>query len=140
VALAGAIHAAGKRVEVETAGIAPPPPVPVDQWNVSLKLASWGVPAARRRRDDAIAAFRELDAWFKFVVGDARDVDEVLSIQSRYALASNHILLMPLGIRREEQLAAMPAVRRMGASSRPPVLAAAAHPDLGAAPRPLAPS
>jgi 7-carboxy-7-deazaguanine synthase len=43
-------------------------------------------------------------------VGAERDVDEVLSIQSRYELSSSRILLMPLGMRREEQVAAMPTV------------------------------
>jgi 7-carboxy-7-deazaguanine synthase len=108
--LALALHGAGKRVEVETAGIEVPPAVPVDQWNVSLKLANSGVPESRRLRDDAIVSFRELGAWFKFVVGAERDVDEVLSIQSRYEIPSSRILLMPLGMRREEQAAAMPMV------------------------------
>ena len=105
-----ALHDAGKRVEIETAGVDVPPMVPVDQWNISLKLASSGVPAARRLRDDAIVSFRALGAWFKFVVGAEGDVEEVLAIQSRYELPSSRILLMPLGIRREEQAAAMPAV------------------------------
>src|SRR4051794_6922734 len=34
--LAQAFHDAGKRIEVETAGVEVPPPLPVDQWNVSL--------------------------------------------------------------------------------------------------------
>jgi len=37
-------------------------------------------------------------------------VDEVLAIQARYGLPSARILLMPLGMRREEQEARMPAV------------------------------
>jgi len=110
VPLVSALHDAGKRVEVETAGVAVPPPAAVDQWNVSLKLASSGVPESRRLRDDAVVSFRGLGAWFKFVVGSEDDVTEVLSIQSRYALASDRILLMPLGIRRDEQIAAMPRV------------------------------
>jgi hypothetical protein len=47
--------------------------VPVDQWNVSLKLAKSGVPESRRLRDDAIISFRELGAWFEFVVGAERE-------------------------------------------------------------------
>ncbi len=91
-------------------GNRPPAYVPGDQWNVSLKLASSGVPEFRRLRDGAIVSFRALGAWFKFVVGTERDVDEVLAIQSRYALPSSRILLMPLGMRREEQAAGMPNV------------------------------
>ncbi|HEV8641550.1 MAG TPA: 7-carboxy-7-deazaguanine synthase QueE [Methylomirabilota bacterium] len=100
----------GLRVEVETAGTEVPPAVDVDQWNVSLKLAHSGVPEPRRLRPEAIARFRDLGAWFKFVVGEERDVDEVRSLQARYGLPSERIVLMPLGMRREEQVAMMPVV------------------------------
>ena len=110
VPLVTALHAVARRVEVETAGTAMPPDLPVDQWNVSLKLAHSGVPLERRLVAAAIERFRDLGAWFKFVVGDERDVDEVLAIQSRHALPSDRILLMPLGLRREEQQALMPEV------------------------------
>lgn len=99
-----------RRVEVETAGTEVPPPVVVDQWNVSLKLAHSGVPEARRLRPAAIDRFRELGAWFKFVVAEERDLHEVLQIQAQHALPSDRILLMPLGMRREEQQARMPQV------------------------------
>ena len=102
------VKALGLRVEVETAGTEIPPPVAVDQWNVSLKLAHSGVPAERRLRPEAIRRFRDLGAWFKFVVGAERDVDEVLAIQAEHALPSTRILLMPLGLTREEQQALMP--------------------------------
>jgi organic radical activating enzyme len=110
VPLVQAVAGLGRRVEVETAGIASPPDVPVDQWNVSLKLAHSGVPSERRLVPEAIERFRDLGAWFKFVVGDARDLDEVLAIQARHGLASARILLMPLGMRRDEQRALMPRV------------------------------
>lgn len=104
------IKALGLRIEVETAGVRPPARLPVDQWNVSLKLASSGVAAERRLRPEAIEAFRELGAWFKFVVGDEADVDEVVAIQARYGLSTDRILLMPLGMLREEQERLMPRV------------------------------
>ena len=110
VSLVTALEAAGRRIEIETAGTRHPPDVPVDQWNVSLKLAHSGVAVQTRLRPDAIAAFRARDAWFKFVVATERDVDEVLEIQAAHRLAADRILLMPLGLRREEQLARMPAV------------------------------
>jgi 7-carboxy-7-deazaguanine synthase len=110
VPLAMALRAQAFRVEVETAGTELPPPVTVDQWNVSLKLAHSGVPAARRLRPGAIDRFRDLRAWFKFVVGAEADLDEVLAIQARHELPSERIVLMPLGMRREEQEARMPAV------------------------------
>lgn len=108
--LVAALKRLGRRVEVETAGTEPPPPVAVDQWNVSLKLAHSGVPEARRLRPAAIERFRDLEAWFKFVVASEADVDEVLAIQARHGLPSARIVLMPLGMRREEQEARMPSV------------------------------
>ena len=110
VALVEGLGTLGRRVEVETAGVAMPPPLGVDQWNVSLKLAHSGVPLERRLVGPAIERFRQLGAWFKFVVGDERDVDEVLAIQACHGLPSERILLMPLGLRREEQQALMPRV------------------------------
>jgi len=100
----------GRRVEVETAGTRVPPSVPVDQWNVSLKLAHSGVASARRLRAPAIARFRVLGAWFKFVVGGEADLLEVRAIQRAHRLDAARILLMPLGMRREDQLRLMPEV------------------------------
>jgi organic radical activating enzyme len=105
VLVVDALKAAGRRIEVETAGTQFPRSSAVDQWNVSLKLAHSGVAAEVRLRADAIAAFRDRDAWFKFVAATERDVDEVLEIQTAHRLASSRILLMPLGMRREEQQA-----------------------------------
>jgi 7-carboxy-7-deazaguanine synthase len=108
--LIAGLKALGRRIEVETAGTELPPPVSVDQWNVSLKLSHSGVLEARRLRSGAIERFRDLGAWFKFVVAEERDLDEVRSIQARHGLPSARIVLMPLGMRREEQEARMPAV------------------------------
>jgi 7-carboxy-7-deazaguanine synthase len=110
VPLVSGLSALGLRIEVETAGTQVPPGLTVDQWNVSLKLTHSGVPVERRLRPEAIERFRDLGAWFKFVVGDERDLDEVLAIQARHGLASERILLMPLGMLREEQQALMPRV------------------------------
>jgi 7-carboxy-7-deazaguanine synthase len=108
--LVNVLKAAGYRIEVETAGTVIPPDVPVDQWNVSLKLAHSGVAAEVRLRAEAIDAFRDLPAWFKFVVATQDDVNEALEIQAAHRLPSERILLMPLGMRREEQQARMPLV------------------------------
>ena len=109
-AVVNGLKSAGHRIEVETAGTQIPPDIAVDQWNVSVKLAHSGVAADVRVRAEAIIAFRELGAWFKFVVATEGDVEEVLAIQAQHGLPSNHILLMPLGMRREEQQARMPLV------------------------------
>jgi 7-carboxy-7-deazaguanine synthase len=110
VPLVSGLRRLGRRVEVETAGTIEPPAVDVDQWNVSLKLAHSRVPQSVRLRAAAIARFRELGAWFKFVVADESDVDEVLAIQAAHQLPSERIVLMPLGMERREQESRMPAV------------------------------
>lgn len=104
VPLVEALATAGFTIEVETSGTLPPPPAPVDQWNVSVKLANSGVPEAKRIDPAAIRAFLGKDAWWKFVVVDERDVAEVLTLAERFALSRERILLMPEGIRREEIL------------------------------------
>ena len=91
-------------IEVETSGVLPPPPVPVDQWNVSLKLANSGVPEATRINPKAIRGFLSRGAWWKFVVAARGDVAEVLQLMERFAVPRDRILLMPEGIRREELL------------------------------------
>lgn len=103
VPLVEALKARGFTVEIETSGILPPP-VSVDQWNVSLKLANSGVPVARRINQEAIRDFRGRGAWWKFVVTDQSDVAEVLQLMERFALPRDRILLMPEGIRRDEIL------------------------------------
>ena len=109
-ALVAALGGLGHRIEVETAGTREPPPVRVDQWNVSLKLAHSGVAESVRLRAAAIARFRDAGAWFKFVVSEEADVDEVLAIQRAHAIPSARIVLMPLGMQRAEQEARMPNV------------------------------
>jgi 7-carboxy-7-deazaguanine synthase len=104
------VKSLGARIEVETAGVRAPPAVPVDQWNVSLKLAHSGVAPARRLCAEAVERFRDLGAWFKFVVGDEADVAQVVAIQSAHGIPAAQILLMPLGIKRAEQLERMPRV------------------------------
>ena len=91
-------------VEVETSGVIAPPALPVDQWNVSLKLAHSGVAESTRINPAAIRGFLDRRAWWKFVVTQPSDVAEVLALAERFALPHDRILLMPEGIRREELL------------------------------------
>jgi organic radical activating enzyme len=106
--LVEALKARGFTLEVETSGTLPPPAVPVDQWNVSLKLAGSGVPESKRINPEAIRQFLGLGAWWKFVVVDAADVGEVLRLAERFALPRERILLMPEGVRPEEILERSP--------------------------------
>jgi 7-carboxy-7-deazaguanine synthase len=105
VPLLTALLGGGWQVEVETSGTLPPPPAlagrPV-QWNVSVKLAGSAVPEARRVRPEAIRGFQEAEAWWKFVVTDEADLDEVLRLAERFALARERVLLQPEALRREE--------------------------------------
>src|SRR3989441_1167384 len=73
--LVDALHVRHYAIEVETSATLPPPPVPVDQWNVSLKLATSGVPEANRIDPTAIRSFLERETWWKFVVVDLGDVE-----------------------------------------------------------------
>ena len=104
------LKARGFTLEVETSGTLPPPPVPVNQWNVSVKLAGSRVPEARRINPEAIRQFLGLGAWWKFVVVDVADVAEVLRLAERFAIPRERILLMPEGVRREEILERSPWV------------------------------
>jgi organic radical activating enzyme len=113
VPLAHALKDEGLRLEVETAGTIPPPPVAIDQWNVSLKLAHSGVAEDIRLRPRAIAEFTRLGAWFKFVVNSESDIDEVLGCLKRFSLPRERVMLMPLGLTAAEQGARMEMVAGM---------------------------
>ncbi len=106
--IAHGLKAQGFTIEVETSGTIHPGPVPVDQWNVSVKLANSGVAEAKRVNEEAIRAFVALGAWWKFVVVGPEDVGEVLRLAERFALPRERILLMPEGARREEILERSP--------------------------------
>lgn len=88
-------------VEVETNGTTKAPPAldaRIDQYNVSPKLAHSGNPADLAlipERLDAYAADER--AFFKFVIAEPGDVDEVLQIASAYGIPSNRVFLMAEG-------------------------------------------
>jgi organic radical activating enzyme len=88
-------------VEVETNGtVAPPAALDafVDQYNVSPKLAHSGNPADLALPPERLAHWAaEPRAWFKFVIAAPGDVDEVLALQTAYAIPSERIFLMPEG-------------------------------------------
>ncbi len=100
--LARRLHYEGLRIEIETNGtIAPAEPLAayVDQWNVSPKIASSGNAARESERPDVIAWFAgRANTYFKFVVVDPPDVDDVIAFAKRYKIPSNRVILMPEGI------------------------------------------
>jgi len=92
-------------VEIETNGTIAAPPrldVRVDQYNVSPKLAHSGNPAnlalIPERLDDYATDPR---AYFKFVIAQPSDVDEVLALRERYRFRPGHVFLMAEGITSE---------------------------------------
>ena len=99
--LMASLKSRGMRFEVETNGtIAPTPELArdIDQWNVSPKLANSGNPVDRREMATALTVFQELpNAYFKFVVAEPEDVEEVCVLRDRHNLPSQRIILMPQG-------------------------------------------
>lgn len=101
VPLVSSLKSRGIRFEIETNGTIPPGPElgqDIDQWNVSPKLANSGNPPDRREEPVALTAFQELpNAYFKFVVAEPGDVDEVRRLRDRYQLPGQRVILMPEG-------------------------------------------
>ena len=86
-------------IEVETNGTVMPSDafcVRVNQWNVSPKLASSGVPVAQRRKADVLEVFRMTErAWLKFVVQSPQDLEEIRELVAAVRWPSERVLLMP---------------------------------------------
>lgn len=91
----------GIGVEIETNGTVEPPArldARVSQYNVSPKLAHSGNPAQLALIPERLAHWAaEPRAFFKFVIAQPEDVEEVLSIQHAYAIPPARIFLMPEG-------------------------------------------
>ena len=91
----------GYTFEVETNGTIIPAPEMIrhiGQWNVSPKLRTSGNPSAVSQVPSALEMFAGLDkAYFKFVVTEESDVDEVCGLRDRYGLEPDRVLLMPEG-------------------------------------------
>jgi organic radical activating enzyme len=89
------------RFEVETNGTRIPSPAfheAVDQFNVSPKLSNAAMPEALRIRPDALAFLAASPkAWFKFVVAEPADLDEIDRLREIFAIPGPRILLMPEG-------------------------------------------
>ena len=91
--------------EVETNGTLVPGPEMVEavsQWNVSPKLDNSGNEPERREVPEALRFFRGLDtAYFKFVIVEPADVEEVSVLAGRYEIPSERVILMPEGVTRQ---------------------------------------
>lgn len=91
----------GMMVEIETNGTVRPAPALdalVHQYNVSPKLAHSGNPAELALIPERLAEWAaDRRAWFKFVIAEPADVDEVLALAERYAIPLDRIMLMAEG-------------------------------------------
>ena len=115
-------------VEVETNGTVAPTPAldaRIDQYNVSPKLAHSGNPAELALIPERLRAWAANPrAFFKFVVASREDVDEVLGLQSAYAIPREQIYLRAEGTdpailqRRERWLAELCVTHRLTLSKR----------------------
>ena len=88
-------------VEIETNGTtkAPAPlDIRIDQFNVSPKLAHSGNPAELALLPERLDAYAtDPRAWFKFVIAEPADVEEVLALRDRYRFRPGHVFLMAEG-------------------------------------------
>ena len=88
-------------VEVETNGTTTAPPrldIRIDQFNVSPKLAHSGNPAELALLPERLDAYAtDPRAFFKFVIAEPGDLDEVLALRARYRFRPGHVFLMPEG-------------------------------------------
>lgn len=91
----------GMHIEMETnSTVAPHAALDalVHQYNVSPKLAHSGNPAALALVPERLAAWAaEPRAFFKFVIAERSDLDEVLALQEMYAIPGERLFLMPEG-------------------------------------------
>jgi organic radical activating enzyme len=89
------------KVEIETNGsVAPTDALDalVDQYNVSPKLAHSGNPADLALVPDRLAHWaQEPRAFFKFVIAEPANVEEVLKLAETHAIPSSRIYLMAEG-------------------------------------------
>jgi 7-carboxy-7-deazaguanine synthase len=70
----------------------------VNQWNVSPKLANSGLNRKQRVVPRALKTFASLPtAYFKFVVTNPRDLDEIKDILRECQLPPQRVILMPEG-------------------------------------------
>lgn len=100
-ALLRPLVAAGKDVEIETAGVIDPDDAIVDlvgRFNVSPKLANSGNELERRYRPDVLRRLRDTGrAAFKFVAVEDSDLDEIATIVDECGIEARDVWVMPEG-------------------------------------------
>lgn len=87
----------------------------IDQINCSPKLSNSGEPERMRLRPKVLAQYvSDPRVNFKFVVGSAADVSEVIMLVHLYGM--KNVYLMPLGKTQEEIITRSPFVRDLASS------------------------
>lgn len=70
----------------------------VDQFNVSPKLAHSGNATDLALVPERLQQWaQDARAWFKFVVATPADLAEISALQARFAIAADHLFVMPEG-------------------------------------------
>lgn len=89
------------RFEVETNGTQLPNTHlanKVSQFNVSPKLSNSNNSLSKRDNPNAMSWFASSHkTWFKFVIQNAQDLEEVQQLERKYSISRSRILLMPEG-------------------------------------------
>ncbi len=107
VVLQGLLDCRQYNFEIETAGTLVPsldighPQFPI-QWNVSPKLVNSGNPEEKRFVLEALQAFNDLEANFKFVVQKESDLEEVGWIVTQIEIPNSRVFIMPEGTTRKK--------------------------------------
>ncbi|MGE3073482.1 MAG: 7-carboxy-7-deazaguanine synthase QueE [Dehalococcoidia bacterium] len=98
--LVTALKAEGLRIEIETNGTIAPGDLTehIDQWNVSPKLRNSGNEGLKRLPGDSLRTFARLpNAFFKFVVVNENDLEEMEALRDKFEIPAERIVLMPEG-------------------------------------------
>lgn len=94
--LIAVLKVGGHVVEVETNGTRMPVGEP-DFWNVSPKLGHAGDPLHLRINIEALRAYADLGAAFKFVCSSAEDLNEVAQLVDEVEIVADQVWIMPEG-------------------------------------------
>ncbi len=102
-------------IEIETNGTIPPSEgLPENvQFNCSPKLENSGVPKEKRIKPEALEVFKKANTYFKFVVRDEKDIDEIVRdyLPLLEGVPKDRIYISPEGKSTEELDAALEKVR-----------------------------
>jgi len=102
-------------IEVESNGTIVPEPVflgMINQINCSPKLSNSGDSKEQRVKLKALTALVASEkVFFKFVVGNEKDIEEVWEYVNTFRIQTNRVYLMPLGKTKEELIKTTSMVR-----------------------------